>query len=453
MSENTKPERQSWSSQLTYILTVAGATVGFGATWRFPYLVGENGGGAYVFLFCIAMIVIGIPMILVENVIGRRMQVNSIDAFSGSANGKKIHSVWKILGYMGLLGSVGILAYYMVLGGWVLTYIGSLATGGLDLSSSVTIETTSAYFKDNIQNNPLRVILYTGVFVAVNYFILIRGIKKGIERSVKLLMPLLFVFLIIMIIRNVTLPGAAEGISFYLVPDFSKITPKLFVFVLGQVFFALSLGFGVLITLSSYLSKQENLVKTATITGVINTLIALAAGFMIFPSLFTFNVAPNAGPTLVFQSLPIVFSHMWAGTIFAIIFFGLLITAALTTSITIYEVLITALQEKTKLSRKQAITLTLFGIFIVGNIPSVLGDNVWSNVKIAGMSIFDAFDYISGNILFVLTALGSAIFVGYVLKDEAKKELNTSEKFTNIWFSYVRYVIPVLIIVIFVNSL
>ena len=174
---------------------------------------------------------------------------------------------------------------------------------------------------------------------------------------------------------------------------------------------------------------------------------------MIFPSLFTFNVAPNSGPTLVFQSLPIVFSHMWAGTIFATIFFGLLITAALTTSITIYEVLITAIQEKTNLSRKQAITLTLVGIFIVGNIPSILGDNEWSNIKIAGMSIFDAFDYISGNILFILTALGSAIFVGYVLKDEAKKELGASEKFTNIWFNYVRYVIPVLILVIFVNSL
>lgn len=453
MSENTKPARQSWSSQLTYILTVAGATVGFGATWRFPYLVGENGGGAYVFLFCVAMIVIGIPMILVENVIGRRMQVNSIDSFSGEANGKKIHSGWKILGYMGLLGSFGILAYYMVIGGWVLTYIGSLLTSELDLSAPVTIETTSAYFRDHIQNSPSTVILYTGLFVAVNYFILIRGIKEGIERSVKLLMPLLFIFLIIMIIRNVTLPGASEGIAFYLIPDFSKITPKLFVFVLGQVFFALSLGFGVLITLSSYLSKQENLVKTATITGTINTLIALAAGFMIFPSLFTFNVAPNSGPTLVFQSLPIVFSHMWAGTIFATIFFGLLITAALTTSITIYEVLITAIQEKTNLSRKQAITLTLAGIFIVGNIPSILGDNEWSNIKIAGMSIFDAFDYISGNILFILTALGSAIFVGYVLKDEAKKELGASEKFTNIWFNYVRYVIPVLILVIFVNSL
>lgn len=452
MSVNSKQARQSWSSQLTYVLTVAGATVGFGATWRFPYLVGENGGGAYVLLFCIAMIVIGIPMILVENVIGRRMQVNSIDAFGGEANGKKIHKGWKFLGYMGLLGSFGILAYYMVLGGWVLTYIGSLISGTLNLSEPVTIETTSSFFKDHIQNSPTTVLIYTALFVAVNYIILIKGIKEGIERSVKVLMPLLFVFLIVMIIRNITLPGAMEGIKFYLIPDFSKITKELFVFVLGQVFFALSLGFGVLITLSSYLSKQENLVRTATITGVINTLIALAAGFMIFPSLFTFNVAPNSGPTLVFQSLPIVFSHMWGGSVFAAIFFGLLITAALTTSITIYEVLVTALQEKTRLGRRQAITITLIGIFVLGNVPSVLGDNLWRDVTVTGRSIFDAFDYVSGNILFILTALGSAIFVGYVLKDEAKKELRASEKFTQIWFNYVRFVIPLIILIIFINS-
>ena len=449
----TKEKRQSWSSRLTYILTVAGATVGFGATWRFPYLVGENGGGAYVLLFCIAMIVIGIPMILVENVIGRRIQVNSIDAFSGVANGKKINSIWKCLGYMGLLGAFGILAYYMVLGGWVLTYIGSLVSGSLDLSSPVTIETTSAFFSENIQNNPKMILIYTALFVLVNYIILSKGVVDGIEQSVKYLMPLLFIFLLVMIVRNITLPGAMEGIKFYLIPDFSKITGKLFVFVLGQVFFALSLGFGVLITLSSYLDKKENLVKTATITGIVNTLIALAAGFMIFPSLFTFNVSPNSGPTLVFQSLPIVFSHMWAGGIFATIFFSLLVIAALTTSLTIYEVLITALQEKTKLSRKQAIALTLGAIFILGNVPSTLGDNVWSNVSIMGMSIFDAFDYISGNILFILTALGSAIFVGFVLKDEAKKELGASEKLTNIWFNYVKYVIPVIILVIFINSL
>ncbi|WGE45672.1 sodium-dependent transporter [Actinobacillus equuli] len=450
---NKPVERQSWSNRLAYVMTVAGATVGFGATWRFPYLVGENGGGAYVFLFCIAMIVIGIPMILVENVIGRRIKVNAIDAFSGTANGKKIASGWKILGYMGLLGAFGILAYYMVLGGWVLNYIGSLLSGTLDLSSPITVETTAAYYKESIQNSPLAIIGYTAIFVLVNYFILVKGIVDGIERSVKYLMPILFIFLLVMVIRNVTLPGAAEGISFYLMPDFSKITPKLFVFVLGQVFFALSLGFGVLITLSSYLDKSENLVKTATITGIMNTLIAVLAGFMIFPSLFSFGVAPNSGPTLVFQSLPIVFSNMWGGSIFAIIFFSLLVVAALTTSLTIYEVIITALQEKTKMGRKAAIALTLGIIFVVGNIPSVLGDNEWKHITIMGKSIFDAFDYISGNILFILTALGSAIFVGFVLKDEAKAELGASKTFTNIWFNYVRFVIPVIILVIFFNSL
>ncbi|TLU75268.1 sodium-dependent transporter [Mannheimia varigena] len=450
---NQSEERQSWSSRLAYIMTVAGATVGFGATWRFPYLVGENGGGAYVFLFCIAMIVIGIPMILVENVIGRRMRVNAVDAFGGSANGKKISPAWKILGYMGLLGAFGILAYYMVLGGWVLNYIGSLITGNLDLSTPVTVETTYQFFQQSIFNSPVIIITYTAIFVLVNYFILVKGIVDGIERSVKYLMPILFVFLLVMVIRNVTLPGAVEGIKFYLMPDFSKITPKLFVFVLGQVFFALSLGFGVLITLSSYLDKNENLVKTATITGVMNTIIAVLAGFMIFPSLFSFGVAPNSGPTLVFQSLPIVFSNMWGGTIFAIIFFALLVVAALTTSLTIYEVIITALQEKANISRKKAIFITLATIFILGNIPSALSDNVLKNVQIMGKSIFDSFDYISGNILFILTALGSAIFVGFVLKDEAKEELGAGKTLTNIWFNYVRFVIPVIILVIFFNSL
>ncbi|MDO4431406.1 MAG: sodium-dependent transporter [Lonepinella koalarum] len=450
---NQQQERQSWSNRLAYIMTVAGATVGFGATWRFPYLVGENGGGAYVLLFCIAMIVIGIPMILVENVIGRRMRVNAIDAFTGSANGKKIASGWKILGYMGLLGAFGILAYYMVLGGWVLNYIGSLLTGTLELSEPVTVDTTQQFFQQSIFNSPATIIAYTALFVLVNYFILVKGIVDGIERSVKYLMPILFIFLIVMVIRNVTLPGAAEGISFYLMPDFSKITSKLFVFVLGQVFFALSLGFGVLITLSSYLDKSENLVKTATITGVMNTVIAVLAGFMIFPSLFSFGVAPNSGPTLVFQSLPIVFSNMWGGTIFAIIFFSLLVVAALTTSLTIYEVIITSLQEKANISRKTAIFITLSVIFVLGNIPSALSDNVLKDIQIMGKSIFDAFDYISGNILFILTALGSAIFVGFVLKEEAKEELGAGKMFTAIWFNYVRFVIPVIILVIFFNSL
>ncbi|WP_105880410.1 sodium-dependent transporter, partial [Haemophilus influenzae] len=362
MTTNNK-QRQTWSSRLTYVMTVAGATVGFGATWRFPYLVGENGGGAYVLLFCIAMIVIGIPMILVENVIGRRLRVNSIDAFGDKIldKGKGISKYWKILGYMGLLGAFGIMAYYMVLGGWVISYIISLINGTLDISTPITKDIAKNFYDLHIGNSPYEIIFYTLLFVIVNYIILAKGIIGGIERSVKYLMPLLFIFLIGMVIRNVTLPGAMEGITFYLKPDFSKITPQLFIFVLGQVFFALSLGFGVLITLSSYLNKEENLIHTAVITGFTNTIIAVLAGFMIFPSLFTFGIEPNAGPTLVFQSLPIVFSHLWAGKFFAIIFFGLLLIAALTTSITIYEVIITALQEKLRMRRGKAIIFTLGG--------------------------------------------------------------------------------------------
>ena len=456
MTTNNK-QRQTWSSRLTYVMTVAGATVGFGATWRFPYLVGENGGGAYVLLFCIAMIIIGIPMILVENVIGRRLRVNSIDAFGDKIldKGKGISKYWKILGYMGLLGAFGIMAYYMVLGGWVISYIISLISGTLDISTPIAKDIAKNFYDLHIGNSPYEIIFYTLLFVIVNYIILAKGIIGGIERSVKYLMPLLFIFLIGMVIRNVTLPGAMEGITFYLKPDFSKITPQLFIFVLGQVFFALSLGFGVLITLSSYLNKEENLIHTAVITGFTNTIIAVLAGFMIFPSLFTFGIEPNAGPTLVFQSLPIVFSHLWAGKFFAIIFFGLLLIAALTTSITIYEVIITALQEKLRMRRGKAIVLTLSGIFLLGNIPAILGDNLWKNVTIFGKSIFDFYDYASGNILFMLTALGCAIFVGFVLKDEAKKELSSTKysTFIKIWFNYVKFVVPLIILVIFISNL
>ena len=451
---SNKPERQTWSSRLTYVLTVAGATVGFGATWRFPYLVGENGGGAYVLLFCIAMILIGIPMILVENVIGRRLRVNSIDAFGDKIKGK-ISPFWKTLGYMGLLGAFGIMAYYMVLGGWVISYIVNLISGNLDISAPITKEVAQNFYTENIGNSPISILIYTALFVAVNYIILAKGIIGGIERSVKYLMPLLFVFLIGMVIRNLTLDGAMEGVIFYLKPDFSKITPQLFIFVLGQVFFALSLGFGVLITLSSYLNKEENLIQTAVITSITNTVIAVLAGFMIFPSLFTFGIAPNSGPTLVFQSLPIVFSHLWAGKLFAIIFFSLLLIAALTTSITIYEVIITALQEKLKMRRSKAIILTLGGIFLLGNVPAVLGDNVWKDFTLFGKSIFDFYDFVSGNILFMLTALGCAIFVGFVLKDEAKKELSPTPNslFTTIWFNYVKFVVPLIILVIFISNL
>lgn len=444
--------RRTWSSKITYILAVAGATVGFGATWRFPYLVGQNGGGAYVLVFCIAMIVIGIPMILAENAIGRRLKCNAVDAFGG----KNISPAWKIVGWMGLLGAFGIMAYYMVIGGWVLNYIAQIAFGMLDLSQVLSFETTSAFYEQNIVSDPLAISFATLVFVLVNYAILVQGAVGGIERSAKYLMPLLFVLMIVMIVKNLTLDGAMEGVKFYLTPDFSKINIKLFVEVLGQVFFALSLGFGVMITLSSFVKKDEGLVKISIITGILNTLIAVLAGFMIFPSLFSYGVSPDSGPSLVFKSLPIVFSHMPFGGFFAVAFFSLLMIAALTTSLPIYEVIITTLQEKFKINRKSAILLVLGTIFIFGNLPSLMATNLLADVKIFGKNIFDAYDAISATIFFVLTSLGCAIFVGWVLKDEAKREImRGSEKYAklvNIWFLYIKFVVPFIILVLFISS-
>ena len=490
-------QRLTWSSTLTYILTVAGATIGFGATWRFPYLVGENGGAAFVLVFCVAMIAIGIPVILVENVIGRRAQKNSVDAFApnlaqdlgknssqnsktnenlstnlaqNSANAKNLNSTpnlkanssqnssqsnaWRGVGYLGLLGSFGIMAYYMVLGGWVLVYIYNLIFGDFNLSSPVSKEYTSEFYAQNIEHNPLFIGIFTALFVLLNYVILKKGIINGIERSVKFLMPLLFLCLIIVITRNLSLDGALEGVKFYLSPDFSKITPKLLIDVLGQVFFALSLGFGVMITLSSHLKKDENLIKTATYTGVLNTIIAFLAGFMIFPALFSAGLSPDKGPSLVFETLPIAFSYVKFGTFVCALFFVLLLIAALTTSLPIYQVIISVLEEKFKLAKNTAINLTLGVIFVLGNLPCILAYGTWRDIKIVGAkNIFDSFDFISGNVLFVLTAFLCCVYVGWVMKDEAINELSNGgkikSKWIKIWFYYVKFIVPLIIAGIF----
>lgn len=447
--------RQTWSSKLTYILTVAGATIGFGCTWRFPYLVGENGGGAYVLIFCIAMIVLGIPMILVENVIGRRALRNCVDAFAApKKDGSRIKPAWKIVGIMGVIGAFGILAYYMVLGGWVLTYIVNIVSGNFDLSARITDPAfTQKFYADHIENSPLGVGAYTLVFIAINWYILKNGIIEGIEKFVKFLMPALFLCFIAVILTNLTLEGAKEGVKFYLGVDFAKITPKLLIDVLGQVFFALSLGFGVMITLSSFLNKDEKLMQTATITAVVNTLIAVLAGFMIFPSLFSAGLEPSSGSSLVFKSLPIAFSHMPFGNAVAVVFLSILLIAALTTSITIYQVIINFVEERFGFSTLKAVNLTLGGVFVLGNLPCILSSSVLADIKILGRSVFDAFDFVSANVFFVLTALLCCIYVGWVLKKDAIYELTNegdlSARLAGVWFLYVKFILPLIIAVIF----
>ncbi len=448
--------RESWSSKLIYISTVAGATIGFGATWRFPYLVGENGGGAYLLVFFIAMLVLGVPMLIAEHLIGRRLHTNVIDSFSNKEIDRPISKWWKGVGILALLGAFGILAYYMVLGGWVMSYMGGISFGEIDLSTPLSAEVAKNFFESST-HNAWKMILYTFIFVAVNYYILVKGIIDGIEKVIRWVMPLFLLLVVALMIRALFLPNAMEGVKFYIIPDFSKITSRVILLALGQVFFALSIGFGVMITLSSYLSKKENIVSISVSAGIINTLIPLAIGFIIFPALFSAGIEPASGPSLVFQVLPAVFSTIPFGAFFAVLFFLLLLLAALTTSLTIYEVAITTLIEKTKMKRAVATFLTLAVVFIFGNVPSILSSSVWQDVHIFGMSIFDAFDYISANILFITTSLLCAIFIGFVLRKElAIKEITNdgscNQKVATLLFYHIKYVIPALILIIFAFS-
>ncbi len=448
--------RENWSSKLIYISTVAGATIGFGATWRFPYLVGENGGGAYLVVFFIAMLILGVPMLVAEHLIGRRLHTNVVDSFSGEGLNRPISKLWKGVGIIAILGAFGILAYYMVLGGWVMSYIGGISFGEIDLSSPITADVAKNFF-DSSTHNPWKMILYTFIFVAINYYILVKGIIDGIEKVIRWVMPLFLILVFALMIRALFLPGAMEGVKFYIIPDFSKINSKVILLALGQVFFALSIGFGVMVTLSSYLNKKENIVGISISAGIINTLIPLAIGFIIFPALFSAGIAPSSGPSLVFQVLPAVFSTIPFGGFFAALFFILLLLAALTTSLTIYEVTITTLIEKCKMKRPLATFITLGTIFILGNVPSILSDSVWNNVRIFGMTIFDAFDYISANILFITTSLPSALFIGFVLKkDVAIREITNdgqvNQKLAPVLFYHIKFVIPALILLIFAFS-
>ena len=328
--------------------------------------------------------------------------------------------------------------------------------GSIDLSKPIENDTIATFFKGSITDS-WKITLYTFIFVAINYYILTKGIIQGIEKLISKIMPIFLLILVVMVIYALQLPNAMSGVKFYLIPDFSKINANIFLQALGQVFFALSLGFGVMITLASYLNKKENMARISIITGVINTMIPLMLGFIIFPALFSVGMEPSAGPTLVFQALPVVFSNMPFGTIFGVAFFLLLLLAALTTSITIYEVIITTLVEKTPVSRKFATFLTLAVIFLLGNVPSILAEGVWSDVRIFGMNIFDAFDFISANVFFILTSFLSCIFIGFVLKraamiEEITNDGTVNKKLAVPLFYYIKYFIPLLILVIAVMN-
>ena len=444
--------RDSFGSRLGVLLAMAGSAVGLGNLWRFPYLVGENGGAAFIIIYLACVCLICLPIFISEFVIGRRSQKNAYAAFRDLSGG----SAWRWAGLMTVIVPIIVASYYCVIGGWAFEYLWKSCT--FSFTGAASQEAVSTMFSDFVSSSWGPVIGQT-LFLLVTTLIVIIGIKDGIERFSKLMMPMLFIIVIAIAVYSSTLPGSGAGFEYLFRPDFSKVDGGSFASALGQAFFSLSLGFGTIMTYASYVDKKDNIMFQSSSTAIADTLFALIAGMAIMPAVFAFGIDPQSGPGLVFETLPYVFGKMPGGGIVAILFFLALIVAALTSSISMIEVGVAYLIEEKKLKRTTA-CIVLFLICWVLGIFCALSFGPLAEVKLAGRSIFDFFDNLSSNILMTLGSLLTVLFVGWRLK-----KTDIYEEFTNggtlsanvkifgvLWF-LIRYVAPIAVIVIFISGL
>lgn len=441
-------ERERWGSKLGFILAASGSAVGLGNLWKFPYKAGTNGGGAFVLVYVIIVLLLGFSLMIAEIALGRHTQLNAIGAYA------KISKKWGWVGALGVFAAFIILSFYSVVGGWVINYLVKSATGALKVSDP---EVLKGIFGGFVSSATMPIV-YHGIFMIITLAIVFIGIGKGIEKASKIMMPSLFIIIIILAIRSVTLPGAMEGVKYFIIPDFSKITMNVVLDALGQVFFSLSLGMGCMITYGSYLGKDTNIPKSGIIIPLIDTAIALLAGFAILPSVFAFGFKPDQGPGLMFVTLPAVFSKMPFGTIFAVLFFILVLFAALTSSISLLEVVVAYVVDKWGFSRQKTSIFIAIAIFLVG-IPASLSQGVWSGIHLIGnRGFFDTYDFIASNVLLPLGGLLLCIFVGWIWKREVCTDEITNDgkikfRLKNVWFFLIKYVCPIAIFIVFLRAI
>ncbi|RNF39277.1 sodium-dependent transporter [Planococcus salinus] len=437
--------REQWTSKIGFILAAAGSAIGLGAIWKFPYETGANGGSVFILLFIISTLAIGLPILLAEFVIGRKGQADAVSGLKKLAPGK----YWFLIGWSGFIFSFLILSFYSVVGGWILSYLGrSLLFQLSDLGDNGFAE-----LFNGIIGNPWEVLIAQAGFMLLTVWIVQGGIKSGIERASKIMMPSLLIFLVILIIRSLTLEGAMEGISFMFVPDWSFFTFETALISLGQAFFSLSVGVAGMITYASYLSKSENLGRSAASVAALNILISIMAGLIIFPAVFALGYTPDQGPGLVFIILPAIFDQLFMGQFLIIIFFVLLLFATLTSSISMLEIVVSiGVKNQYERRRRTAIVFGLL-IFLVG-VPSALSFGVLSEPFMFGYLFFDFIDMLTSRIGLPLGALFISLFAGYVLtKKDVHAELNEQDVLVDIWRVLVRYVAPAAIIIVFVQGL
>ena len=450
----TKKERGNFGSKLGVILASAGSAVGLGNIWRFPYETGNHGGAAFILIYLGCILLLGLPIMIAEFLIGRHSQANTARAYQILAPGTQ----WRWVGRMGVLAGFLILGYYSVVAGWTLEYIFEAVSNSF--AGKTPAEFISSF--QSFSSNPWRPALWLTLFLLATHFIIVKGVEKGIEKSSKIMMPTLFIIILILVGCAVTLPGAGKGIEFLLKPDFSKVDGNVFLGAMGQAFFSLSLGMGCLCTYASYFSKNTNLTRTAFSVGIIDTFVAVLAGFIIFPAAFSVGIQPDAGPSLIFITLPNVFQQAFSGIpilayIFSVMFYVLLALAALTSTISLHEVVTAYLHEEFNFTRGKAARLVTTGCILLGILCS-LSLGVTKEFTIFGLGMFDLFDFVTAKLMLPLGGLLISIFTGWYLD----KKLVWSEITNNgtlkvptykLIIFILKYVAPIAISVIFINEL
>ena len=445
----SKPRAQ-FATRIGVIAASVGSAIGLGNIWRFPYEAGQHGGGAFLLIYILFVFAIGVPIICSEFLIGRSSHSNVLGAFQKL---ERKGSKWHLISYVGILSSLMILSFYSVVAGWTLEYTIQSVAGGLKDSSP---DYLANYFQEfTTQSN--RSLMWTIVFLLLNYLIIRKGLKNGIERMSNIMTPLLFVILLVFCVNSLMMPGAADGLKFLFVPDFSKITPKVMLGALGQAFFSLSLGVSTLITYASYFKKDVPLVRSASIVAGLDTLFAIVAGLIIFPALFTYGIEPTEGPKLVFEVLPYIFSQTPGGQIWATAFFFLLFLASITSTISMSEISISFFCEEWKMTREKASMLNTVIAIVFGSLCA-LSFGAAADWKIFGMTVFDLFNFTTANLLMPVCGIVFAIFAGWFMdKKLVRGQLTNDETlkvrtYKSIVFS-LRYIAPLAILSIFLYQL
>ena len=444
-----KQEHAQWSSSFGFVLAAVGSAVGLGNIWKFPYMVGESGGSAFViaYLFCIALV--GFPILVAEWLIGRRGQKNPVNTFADVAASQGKSRSWGIVGASGILGGFLILSFYSVIGGWALNYITKIASGEFVGQDG---DAVGATFDAMLASAGTLTIWHT-VFMVLTAIIVGMGVTGGIEKTAKVLMPLLGLILFIIVGYNVMNGGFGEAVAYLFAPDLSKLTADVMLAALGHAFFTLSIGMGIMIAYGSYLGREVNLLKTARTVVILDTVIALAAGLAIFPIIFSNGLDPASGPGLIFVSLPIAFGSMGAGTIIGTLFFLLITFAAITSSISLLEPTVEFLEERTSMSRTVSTIVASIVIWLLG-IAALLSFNLWADFTIMGNGIFDALDKLTSKFILPLTGLAAIIFLGWQMDQRSvQQELGLSNGTWTLWQIISKFVAPIAVVIVFVTTL